>query len=413
MPLGMGFQDKLGGLIRGGNPLLDLSLGLLQTSGPSLQPHSFGQDVAGAVQFASQRDIEAQKNQLLRDQISQQGRRQNAMQRLTGILSGGEEMDQAGMLGLFSEIAPEQLVQQMMGQMFPDQERAEPSLIRELDALELPRSLEGIRQLVEAKGGSDADFDRLTQQYQMELMRMQYSNAQREEADRVRKEGINQRTQVVTTRRGLDNIREAAELNEFLSTTALRSGATFSDLKRTVSEGLAEVKEFFGVDTEEAREINAAFDRFNKLTSELIIEDIGRLSGSGLGAATNQRLELLGNAMAGAGVAPEANAKIFGGAIQDILDMAEIEGIEIEDPDSFRSLADDLLSVQFFSKDSIVDLPDMAESVNAAVQQAMNDASKIAQLSLTELQSLMQNAGELSDEALEAAARRWDELNAD
>lgn len=62
-----GFGQRIAGLL--GNPTFNLGVGLLAAGGPSAAPHSFGQDLAGAVQFASERQRQQMENQVARERL--------------------------------------------------------------------------------------------------------------------------------------------------------------------------------------------------------------------------------------------------------------------------------------------------------------------------------------------------------
>lgn len=122
----MAFRERLEGLLSGADPIGNLGLGLLSASGPSFVPQSFGQVLASGVNFASQRQMEAVRNQALRDQLAEQKRRSEALQRLPGLLGGAEAPSEQELIGLLGTIAPDAVVSGLLGQMF-----AQPSGLTE------------------------------------------------------------------------------------------------------------------------------------------------------------------------------------------------------------------------------------------------------------------------------------------
>lgn len=117
-----GFMNRLEGLLSGENTLGNLGIGLLAASGPSTQPVGLGQILGSAAQFASDRQQQAHANQIMRDQLSQRKKQQGAQEKLSGLLSSGETVDQQQMLGLLAQADPQAFTQQMqsglLGQMF-------------------------------------------------------------------------------------------------------------------------------------------------------------------------------------------------------------------------------------------------------------------------------------------------------
>jgi len=408
------FPHRLEGLLGGGNTLFDVGIGLLSASGPSPYPPNTGNAIAQAMQFAQGRQAQALENQARRDAITEQQRRRQAQQQLPGLL-GDPNATQEQLMGLLGQANPEGLVDQAMNSLFssPQEERAEPAEVRVARVLADPNESEEVKQEIRAQMAQSGNQE-LAAQIQLQLNMMQLEKARQEAADAAENRRIAWQTSETAANRTLHNFERAAELNEFLSTTALRSGATFSDLKRKASEGLAEIGEFFGVDTSEARRINAALDEFNKLTNELIISEMGRISAGGSAPNTNQMLSTLSSSMAGVGIAPEANAQIFAKGMRDIIDMADIEGFEIDDPQRYLDLSERLLSLEPYTKEPTVDLPAAASAagnaVNSAASQGADMIRNIGQMTIEQLNQI--DLGQLSDDALKAAADRWDQLNA-
>ena len=65
----MDYNDALNSLSY--NPLFNLGMGLMASSGPSLTPHSFGQDLAAGTQYMQTAQQRAMQVQMLRYQMQQ------------------------------------------------------------------------------------------------------------------------------------------------------------------------------------------------------------------------------------------------------------------------------------------------------------------------------------------------------
>lgn len=90
-----GFAQRLGGLLAGGNPLFDVGVGLLAASAPRPGGVGFGEALANAMQFASQRQQQALQSQIQREALLQRQRQQQALAQLPGILTGMTTVEDA------------------------------------------------------------------------------------------------------------------------------------------------------------------------------------------------------------------------------------------------------------------------------------------------------------------------------
>lgn len=256
------------------------------------------------------------------------------------MLSTGEGRGKA--LGLLADAAPQEFAGILGRQLFPGEGRAEPSLVREIRALEDPSLSDEQRQILRDRISADPNAtDDLNQRVQMQLnaLKLQQAIDNQEKAEETAER--QRMTAKTSLRRGLEHVAEAANLNRKLAPTFLASGGIGPEARRAFQSGVTEVQDFFGVDTSKARQLLTDFDRFNKLTSDLIIENLGRAAGSGLGTATNQKMQLLTEAMAGLGSQPGANDLIFADMLTELADTARIEGFDIE-ADKYRTLAEKL-----------------------------------------------------------------------
>ncbi len=143
------------------SPLADLSIGLLQASAPSTTPQSLGGNLAQAAGYASQRQAQRGRNQLIRDRLEQeqQQRRAQAMlqQKLSdpnsGLLPEGLDPETFAAMNAAN---PEIAGMILQRKFFPEGGRV-PNDIAMLDALGLPRTPEGLAQLSRIKGQNGTD----------------------------------------------------------------------------------------------------------------------------------------------------------------------------------------------------------------------------------------------------------------
>jgi hypothetical protein len=99
-------------MLAGENPLFNFGLGLLSGDGGT-----FGEDLGRAMQFVDERKLASTRNELAR-QLLQARRKQQAEERLMGLL-GGAGGENAEMLGLLGQIAPEKLTEGLLANMLP------------------------------------------------------------------------------------------------------------------------------------------------------------------------------------------------------------------------------------------------------------------------------------------------------
>lgn len=261
----------------------------------------------------------------------------NAVSSLIGMVSQrGPGLDplQTQFLQASNEINPGAAIQQLGGLLgFGQEPRAEPSIVRELDAVGLPRTVEGIEALSRAKHAGTATDDEL----RGTLLALQVAERQRLAAQGERDEAQRRRTMAVQTSSTFKKLTELATLTERLQGTALETGSPFNEVMRDVLAGGAPVLERLGFDGERASSTVADFDRFNKLATEL---QIAAASLEGSSAQTNMRFEALRESMANIGTSPGAIPLILSDVTRSLLDAAEIEGLQLESRDEMRAFAE-------------------------------------------------------------------------
>lgn len=301
--------------------------------------------LAAAPAIAAGQERSNTRRELVRRELEMLQRReqgQGAVSDLIAMLGQGEGQAaplnplQTQFLQAANDLSPATAVQQLGGLLgFGQQERAEPSILRELDALGLPRNVDGIAALARAKQAGSADDNALRDT----LLALQVAERQRLAEQEERTEAQRRRSLRVQTRSTFRKVQELAALTERLQSTALETGNPFNQLMRDVIAGGAPVLERFGFDGARARQTVTDFDRFNKLTTELQL-DAAALEGSNAG--TNTRFQAVRDSMASIGTAPGAIPPILADVTKTLLDAAEIEGIDVDSADEMRAFIEQM-----------------------------------------------------------------------
>jgi hypothetical protein len=135
------FNQKLEGLL--GSPVFNMGMGLLAEGGPRLGPKvSFGQALAGASRHTTAQQRQFQQLQLQRELLQQQKNRQKAIKSLPGLLNNNApasikappQLQQQRLMGLLTQIAPQQVAQGLLSQQFAQPQRL-PNSIQEVMAV--------------------------------------------------------------------------------------------------------------------------------------------------------------------------------------------------------------------------------------------------------------------------------------
>lgn len=311
-----------------GNPMFNMGVGLLSASGPSTTPVSTGQALGQGVQFAQNAQQTAMRNQLVRSRLEQDARRRAATQKLGGLLGGGE---QGSTLGLLAEIAPQQVAQGLIGQMFP-QERAETSLVRNMRAAGIdPKSEEGqgiVRQNLAGQGTND-QLDQM-----LKTMQIQNMQQERREAQTTRqRERADAKISVIG---GVERLREVAQINDRLQGTLGETGLGANELRSLAAGPISALTSALGGDAQRARQVAADLGRFEQLTTNEAVSSLfgGEVSA---GTITDAKLGTFLKTKPGSSQLPETNRRIIADMLQSKLDSAEKLGIAIPDRDAVKA----------------------------------------------------------------------------
>lgn len=340
---GGGFMDQVGqGLLEvQRNPLFNTGLGLLAAAGPTQQPMSTGQRLVQGLQTGVDLQSRARQNEAQRQEMLQRQRQQQAQQSLLdlmqepvppeGIRRPGFEQDrQQEMMGLLAEANPDAFSQGLLGQMMnPEQERAEPSALRMIRALEDPtlsrQQRDMLRQQIEGSGASD----QMLQQMDM-MMRMMEMQQMRNEMERTERDERRQRAETADAfRQDLSDAKKLARLNNQLQDTALETGIPMSDLRRQTAAGIEGLKSVIGLGDEQAQETIADFDEFTKTATRFASQTANRLFDAG--GLTNQQLRQAENQTPSASLSPRANNRIIADQLETMLRGADRANVELSD----------------------------------------------------------------------------------
>ena len=145
-----------------GDPLLNVGVGLLASSGPSLTPISTGQGLAEGIKMARTAEQQNLRNQATRAGIEDAARKRRAQEQLGGLLGGQGE--QGELLGLLAQVAPGATAQGLLGQAFPRQS----SLERNLRALKIDPNTLTREEKMAFIGGGDGGMEALIKRLRAE-----------------------------------------------------------------------------------------------------------------------------------------------------------------------------------------------------------------------------------------------------
>src|SRR5690606_32674007 len=134
-----GFVERIGGLLAGGNPFVDFGFGLLGASAPRPGGVSFGEALAQAQQFAQSRQMDAMRNQAIREQLAEMQRQRQAGSALNELIASLSQPEteamltpeQARILQLTAQTAPSsalQILAQRSGLLEPEPKGLEAKL---------------------------------------------------------------------------------------------------------------------------------------------------------------------------------------------------------------------------------------------------------------------------------------------
>ena len=323
---------------------LDLAMGLLSAAGPSVQPRGFGQVLAEATQFASDRDRARARNEFVRMQMESAKRKQKAMQKLPQVM-GAPTAESSGfgtgscsapfmtapqqqnkMMGLLAEAAPEQMTAGLLGQMFPKETRT-PADLQTMAALDIPQTPEGFAQFntIKNSGSLDAQIDALT------LDKLQDEKSER---DKVRETAI--RSTQVGFKKTLNKTESMLDNLDILERTMMAPGGAAIDWRKGAGAVKAELEGALGLNPAETKKVLAAYDSLVKDMNGYGVDMI-----SGLELTTNKSFDALRSSLPSPELQTQANRAVMGSLLKDAMDEFYIAQIDL--PESERKRAEKIL----------------------------------------------------------------------
>lgn len=396
-------QDNYGGLLtpqdqRAAANAYRAQLGasLLSAAGPQRMPVSLGQALGAAMPQAAQaRDYRAEtgiRNEQLRRQIDNENRQNAARTKIGGLFraGGGPENE---MLGLLAEFDPALAMQVAMSGN--GQDRADPNVIRALELAGIdPASPEGQEIVIKSlTGGNDTLAGIQAQIAALNakgLEREQAREAQTEHEERVgREQGIV---------RALDQTQKIAKLTKDLEGTALASGLPGAEWRRAGVGALAAFKGVIGLDTDDMRAKLASFDEQKKNLSDQLNNLI---STGALENVTDSKLRQYQNSLADQNTQPSAIMEIQSVIAQSYLDQADRMGFEVPNREKYEAAIEEMQNYVPPGTETVIDAPAIGRRV-----------SEIGRMSAEQLNALASSGIEMTEEMIDAAEKRWDEINA-
>lgn len=366
--------------------LLDFGLGLLAQSGPT--PGGPTPSLLQAIGRSGMRAFgtadDRLRNQLIRDRILQEQKKRKLLEQIPNLLSdtttiqgqgqtvnvpgfGGQPettfnipgmkaqiptqstpQGQQKLMGLLAQAMPEEFASGLLNNMMqPTRAARVPTEIQEFESFFPgvdPGTAEGREKYLQwvKNKNPGADLEQLVKATTVKLNMMELEKNKNEEEQKQKDKKQQFQTGQFALNHSLDYLAEAAGLNAKLAPTFLSSGSVGVDLRSKAALTYADAMNLFGKSADEARTIADQYNRFKKLTSQMVVEKIGRISGSGAGGATNQKMQLLAASLGGIGATPGTNALIFADSMQQLLDTADIEGYPVEDRDKYEKLIQQL-----------------------------------------------------------------------
>jgi hypothetical protein len=395
-------QDNYGGLLTpqdqraaANQYRATLAAGLLSAAGPQRMPVSLGQAIGAAMPHAQQaRDYRAEtgiRNEQLRRQIDNENRQNAARTKIGGLFrtAGGPEGE---MLGLLAEFDPGLAMQVAMNR---GQERADPNVIRALELAGIdPASPEGQEIVIKSlTGGNDTLAGIQAQIAALNakgLERDQAREAQTEHEERVgREQGIV---------RALDQTQKIAKLTKELEGTALASGLPGAEWRRAGVGALAAFKGVIGLDTDDMRAKLAAFDEQKKNLSDQLNNLI---STGALENVTDSKLRQYQNSLADQNTQPSAIMEIQSVIAQSYLDQADRMSFKVPNREQYEAAIEEMENYVPPGTETVIDAPAIGRRV-----------SEIGRMSAEQLNALASSGIEMTEEMIDAAEARWNEINA-
>lgn len=381
------FTTGLKGLLDTGM-MGDIGTGLLSQSGWSQTPVSFGQAFGGAMQFANQRQAERFELDVARQKLEQERDRQRAMKLIQGLLTvpvgptaGSYTLPGQGvapiqtpqgqnqLMGLLGQVAPEAMAQGLIAQQFtkPEEDRVSVDLntFRSLNPSIQPGSEQertGFTNFLQSKNSLDPmDQARLTEMNLSMLRLQQQIESERNESNS--REG----DQIAGFNQLFRDLSEFRMINNSLSNTLLEPGGVGMNTRRGIQSMLTELRDRFGSDSAEYKQVLAQFDRAQQL-QQGIVNRLGVVLGEDGLARTDAGRAALAGEKPDLEKTVEANNSTVDSLTNYLTEIADGRGIYIDpslrvSPAEIPPTTQGLLEIDpnAMSTDQIVNLLDRLE----------------------------------------------------
>jgi hypothetical protein len=270
--------------------------------------------------------------------------------------------------------------------------------IGDMKALGYPLTKEGFAAYNRDKGSDSPVSDQLAMiqaqlgidQRRDQLARDRAADERTAEENRVKKVELGN-----TLNSGLTQTADLANLTEKLEGSFLAAGMPASSWRRTGASVLAGAGAALGMDTRELEGDIANFDRLKKGLSDQLIN---LMSNGDLTRGTNQILQQYQNALATNETSPGAIMSIQAGIARTLLDEADAKGVTVRDREAIESNIKKWKHYESPQSEAVVDVPGAARS-----------AADVARMTAEQLRAL--DPGQMTQEVLDAAKKRWEELH--
>lgn len=357
------FQERLQGLLGGGNQLGNIGLGLLASAGPRVP--GTGNPLAEAFQFANAQNFNFQQNQLFQQQQQELERRRQAVEGISGILSGTstvpispdqqvslETLDgsapieatvpgllgqvptaltpegQMELQGLLAQANPTAFTQSAIQAQFAQQAAPRTnSAIQQAQFLTDPNvpteTKDALRSIITSDDGA---FEQMMQLMEAQLLSGQLEDREAENLRREREEIRRINGHRLNTQTALTDLQTIVTESERLRGTALQAGVPFNDAMATLGAGFDSFANMLGFETPEERA--ALRTSFNNLTtaSESFLNALADTTAGG--SPTNARFNSLARAKLGPDTDPGTIAARGPKLAEDLILGAEFEGVD-------------------------------------------------------------------------------------
>lgn len=364
--------------------------------------------VPGLRNSRERRELE---NEAAREQLDALQMQNDAREQLGGLFAQPNaletEQGQSLAAGLLAQLSPGSVA----GQVFPQQTR-EPAIISAFRAAGINPTSDTGRQAILDHFGRSGASDEAMRTIQLQIAGLQLDEKRREREARERTERqqrLGRRNSIASS---VGDIRKIFNANKNIEGTLLQSGVPFSEARRGGVALFTSILEGVGVDQSDRRQALTDFDTARKGFNDLVLESIDRFGGEG-GTLTNDKLALLESALANENITAEASASILATILEENIQAAELEKFNIKELEGANELLQELrdfeLGITDEQENEVPDV-DFRGQLSRGFDAARVRASDVAKMSIDQLNELAQSGREMSEEALRAAADRYEEL---